>query len=622
MQREQLIMRFSIRNKLISIITLLIGLISLFIFIYFPSRFEKQAFKAITDNAESISEMTALSISSAVVFGDNDAAQETLKGTKQNKDLLYIIVVNDSGHVFAAVNEDSARKVHYIQNSSQQTLSPNGIMYKTKTPIYNEKNQIGMLYMGFSLEKLRIETNHSRITIALVSFMIFVIGMILVFIISTIITKPLGEMIETVEQISQGDLTKRTNVSSGDEVGHLAQSFNLMVDTVEERTKQLQLEIIERKQAEQSLRESEERFRSLVTTAPDTILLFDSNGKIVETNKAYAQLSGYTREEMLGRHFLEFVTGKENQIKAQQLFWKLLKDGSASPQEIIITTKSGQPAEVEVAVATIKNENNAVKNFIAIIRDITERKRLEEQLSRSQKFEFLGKLLGGVAHDLNNILVGMVTYPDAILMKLPADDPLRRHVLMIKKSGQKAAEIVFDLLTIARGGVINKEKLNLNDVVSDYVTSPEFEKLKTNHPSVNYVTNLLSSLSSISGSKTQLSKALMNLVTNAAEALPDKGNIVISSKKHCLMNQLTGYEDIPAGEYVMLSVSDTGIGISSRDMKKIFEPFYTNKPMGTSGTGLGLSVVWTTMKDHDGYIDVMSTVKVGTTFNLYFPVCT
>lgn len=112
----------------------------------------------------------------------------------------------------------------------------------------------------------------------------------------------------------------------------------------------------------------------------------------------------------------------------------------------------------------------------------------------------------------------------------------------------------------------------------------------------------------------------MNLVTNAVEALPDKGNIVISTKKSSLMKQLTGYEDIPAGEYVMLSVSDTGTGISSKDMQKIFEPFYTKKPMGTSGTGLGLSVVWTTLKDHDGYIDIHSAIKIGTTFDLYFPV--
>jgi signal transduction histidine kinase/CheY-like chemotaxis protein len=274
----------------------------------------------------------------------------------------------------------------------------------------------------------------------------------------------------------------------------------------------------------------------------------------------------------------------------------------------------------------ILDENGELMGYRGVDKDITDRKRAEEekknleaQLQRAQKMEAVGTLAGGVAHDLNNILSGIVSYPDLLLMQLPEDSPLREPILTIRESGNKAATIVQDLLTMARRGVAITEVVNLNDIISEYLKSPEYEKLTSFHPGVEVKIDFAEDLLNISGSTVHLSKTIMNLVSNAAEALPDGGKILITTENRHIDRLLKGYEKVDEGDYVILTVADTGVGISSEDITMIFEPFYTKKKMGRSGTGLGMTVVWGTVKDHNGYIDIQSTEGKGATFTLYFP---
>ncbi|NNF98284.1 MAG: response regulator [Desulfobacteraceae bacterium] len=250
----------------------------------------------------------------------------------------------------------------------------------------------------------------------------------------------------------------------------------------------------------------------------------------------------------------------------------------------------------------------------------TERKELELRLERVRKMEALGTLAGGVAHDLNNILSGIVSYPELLLLELSEDSPLRKPVLTIKQSGEKAAQIVQDLLTLARRGVASMVPVNLNATIKDYLNSPEFEKLKSYHPKLLLTIELAEDLFNVMGSTIHLSKTIMNLVSNAAEAMPDGGKLIIRTENRYVDAVIKGYDNIDEGNYCILTVSDSGIGISEDNLERIFEPFFTKKIMGRSGTGLGMSVVWGTVKDHHGYIDVRSQEGSGTTFNLYFPV--
>jgi signal transduction histidine kinase len=250
-----------------------------------------------------------------------------------------------------------------------------------------------------------------------------------------------------------------------------------------------------------------------------------------------------------------------------------------------------------------------------------EKKLLREKLARSQKMEALGLLAGGVAHDLNNVLSGIVSYPDLLLMDMPEDSPLRKPILTIKDSGQKAAAIVQDLLTLARRGVMNTEVLNLNqDIVMDYLKSPEHEKMQAFHRGIRIETRLEPALLNIRGSSVHLKKTLMNLLSNAIEAQPQGGAVVISTENRYVDQPIEGFDDVQEGDYVVLRIEDRGLGIAPEDMGRIFEPFYTKKIMGRSGTGLGMAVVWGTVQDHRGFINIESEEGVGTVFEIFFPV--
>ncbi len=263
---------------------------------------------------------------------------------------------------------------------------------------------------------------------------------------------------------------------------------------------------------------------------------------------------------------------------------------------------------------------------LGIIRDITQNKkdaaeknRLVEQLQQAQKMEAVGTLAGGVAHDLNNILSGIVSYPEMLLMDMAEDSPLRKPLLTIKESGEKAATVVQDLLTLARRGVTVTEIVNLNTILNQFLVSPELRKLKAYHPGITIVTDFEDGLLNILGSPVHLSKMIMNLIANAAEAMPYGGEIRVSTCNQYIDLPIKGYDDVAEGDYAMIAVSDTGVGISHEEMDRIFEPFYTKKVMGRSGTGLGMAVVWGAIKDHKGYIDIQSDEGKGATISLYIP---
>ncbi len=268
-------------------------------------------------------------------------------------------------------------------------------------------------------------------------------------------------------------------------------------------------------------------------------------------------------------------------------------------------------------------EGVANSTSLVIQQDIAakEQETMQVNLLRAQKMEAIGLMAGGVAHDLNNILAGIVGYPELLLMQLPESSELRKPVQAIYDSGKRATVVVKDLLTVARGAASTREPHSINTLIQGYLSSPEYTKLILSHPGVSCRGQLDALNSSISCSSMHIRKTVMNLVTNAAEALADKGNILIVTK-NCTIESFGSVEkDLEPGEYVVLVVQDDGAGIAPKDLEHIFEPFYTKKVMGHSGTGLGLAIVWNTVQDHNGRIFVESSAK-GTIFRLYFPLST
>lgn len=245
---------------------------------------------------------------------------------------------------------------------------------------------------------------------------------------------------------------------------------------------------------------------------------------------------------------------------------------------------------------------------------------LSQQLQRAQKMEALGTLAGGVAHDLNNILSGIVSYPDLILNGLPEDHKLRPAIKVIQQSGEKAAAIVQDLLTLARRGVSTNEIIDIGKILDGILHGPELKALQDQNPRIRMAVNISEETVTINGSMVYLEKTILNLVVNAFEAMPGDGVLSISLDTAAIDANVSGYDPVREDIYARLTVTDNGVGISNSDLERIFEPFFTKKTMGRSGTGLGMAVVWGTVKDHGGYIDVKSEPDRGTRFCLYFPL--
>lgn len=380
----------------------------------------------------------------------------------------------------------------------------------------------------------------------------------------------------------------------------------------------------------QQIQDSEKKYRELVENANSIIMRRDIDGNITFFNEFAQKFFGYTENEILGKSLEGTIFPITESTKTY--LDNLLPQFNHTTEKPIINEKesvlrNGKKVWIAWTYRPIFDSNGNIIEILCIGTDITELKRagqekrdLEFRLQRAQKMEAIGTLAGGVAHDLNNILSGIVSYPELLLMDIPQDSPLRKPILTIQKAGERAAAIVQDLLTLARRGVITTKVVNLNSIISEYLKSPEFENLKIYHPNVHIKTDFETDLLNILGSPIHLTKTIMNLVTNAAEAISDLGEIVLSTRNRYIDRSLIGYDKIKEGDYVTLSVRDTGIGIPSEDLERIFEPFYTKKVMGKSGTGLGMAVVWGTVKDHKGYIDVKSASGKGTEFTLYFPV--
>ena len=384
----------------------------------------------------------------------------------------------------------------------------------------------------------------------------------------------------------------------------------------------IMLEISERKRAEEALRESEAKYRRLHETMMDAFVRIDMTGNLQEANRAYQGLLGYSEEELLQKTYKDLTPEKWHALEAGIIAEEVLVSGHSRVYEKEYRRKDGTIFPAELRTFLLRDDIGQPIGMWAIVHDITERKRVEEekarlesQLRQAQKMESVGRLAGGVAHDFNNMLSVILGYAELIKTRLPVGDPHLKDVLAIEKAAGHSRDITRQLLAFSRKQIIEPRLMDLND----QITSSQNTLFQLIGEDIDLSFYPEKNLQRIHFDPTQVDQILVNLVVNARDAMPDGGRLTIETANirldttYCLKH--LGFKP---GDYVLLAVSDDGVGMDKELQSHLFEPFFTTKEVG-EGTGLGLATVYGMVKQNGGFINVYSEPGQGTTFKIYIP---
>ncbi|HEY1463404.1 MAG TPA: ATP-binding protein, partial [Terriglobales bacterium] len=351
-----------------------------------------------------------------------------------------------------------------------------------------------------------------------------------------------------------------------------------------------------------------------VEQATELITIMDSSGQIEYVNPAFARVTGYSKIEMKGQAFSLLEVETEHPETYRQM-WETILSGAIFRGTVASRKKNGEAIYVERTIAPMQDEERKMTHFVCCDHDITEKRRLEAQLQQAQKMDAIGRLAGGVAHDFNNLLMVISAYAELMQDSITKEHPLRKNVDQIITASRRAADLTRQLLAFSRKQMQSLHVLDLNLVLKDAVRI--LPRLIGEDIQLGYIPGL--ETSPIKCDPVQIEQIVMNLAANARDAMPHGGKLSIETKNLYLDEMyLQKHSIVPAGNYVLMTVTDTGQGILPEHVNHIFEPFYTTKEEG-KGTGLGLATVYGIVKQNGGFIWVYSELGMGTTFKIYWP---
>lgn len=626
----------NIRTKLFAAISILIAVISLFVYLYFPRQYEIQATEAIAAKANSITQMTAFSLSAALFFSDIQIIEEVFESTKQNKDLVYIILLDTSGKEIASFNNSQAHQANYLETKNKDLISPDGMIFRTVFPVFNNNQEIGQLYLGFSLMDIHKEIENVRKSIAIISIIILAGGMIALFSLSSLITRPLRQMTKTIEKISHGDLTQRTTVKNEDEVGNLAMSFNKMVDKlekaqselkdininleskVEDRTKELQYEINVRIRAEKELQKSEKRYRTLFEGVPVGLYRTTQEGKVLDANPTLVKMLGYPDRKSLFevnandiyvdpkvRNRMHTIMDRAGVVYNSEQRMRRYDGKIIWSQDTAraVLDGEGQTLYYEGSLQDITERKNAEQNLLEAKKKaelaLIELKEYQSIMIHKERLAALGELSAGIAHEINNPLSIVSGYVQMLLMDDNVDIRIKENAKIIEQQVRRASLIVDKLLQFSKGAKSEITKVDVNQIVENILVLLKHQFKLFN---ITVVKQLDLKLDPINADPSQLQHVFHNIISNAVDAMPKGGTLTVS----------TGLKD----GYVEVRFADTGWGIPKKNQGRLFDPFFTTKE---AGTGLGLSLSFGIVEAHKGQIVVKSSINKGATFILKLP---
>lgn len=579
-------------------------------------------------------------MTSSIIFSDVPMARDTLSTLSSMKYITAAAIYDTKGSIFATYEKEN-NGVQFRPIAPKAPGFNYGLNYvELYEHIFFENQFLGTIYIKSDLNRF-----YSRIkTFVFSVFIITIISFGLSYLLFTLLRKPITEPITNLTRLmryisKERDYSKRIELSTEDEIAYLAQGFNDMLETIERHRKELEhyqknleelvtqrtvelmkknvelsKELAERIRIEKALAESEDTYHTIFETTGNASLIIDEDTTIITANKAAEELFGISKEELEGKKsWTEFVSREDLERMKKYHYDRRIDPSSVTKQyEATFIDRYGNKKNVLVVANIIPG---TVKSIATII-DITERKRLEEQLLQSQKMEAIGTLAGGVAHNFNNLLTVILGYGELIKYKVKNDDVLNRYLDSIISSAEKGKRLTQGLLAFSRKQMSNPKPIDLNEVISDS------EKILKRLIGEDIIleARLAETDIIVLADHGQIEQILINLVTNARDAMPRGGFINIETSLFYMDEDfIAGHGYGKKGYYGVITVSDTGSGIEEKYMERIFEPFFTTKEVG-KGTGLGLSIVYGAVKQNKGYLDVKSEVNKGTTFRIYLPL--
>jgi PAS domain S-box-containing protein len=653
--------KFNIRLKLVlftfSIALLVGGSISL------HSLFlgQRRILAGFEEDARKTAALMAGAVVNDIYFLDLGSLRRLLKSSRVNSDITYTLIMDLEGVVLSdGTSANVLRDKKPTDPFSVGLLQANGWisavepgLLKVGGPVFMpDRTRVGYLNVGFSLQRINEVARETTRSILYLTAVAFGIAFVLAFALAASFSRPVLTATRAAKDIGEGRLDTRLSVSRSDELGMLAQSVNLMAETLQRRHAELrqtvellEQKIVERNEAEESVRQSEERFRSLVSVITDVPWVTDATGAFVTPQPAWEAYTGQTWEEHRGFGWVNALHPNDRErVKAiwkeacasrtlyqsEERCWHaptrqwryvmakatplLNADRSAREWVGTCTDIDDQKRLNERLENTVAERTRELQQAnAALLRDMEERKKLEEQLLQAQKMEGMGTLAGGIAHDFNNILNIIQGYAFILRGYGTRNKQIGESLAVINETVQRGSSLVQQLLTLARKSSTEFESVNANVLIEELIAliSETFPK------TIELSSTLELDLPAITADKNQIEQALLNLCVNARDAMPDGGRLAFKTQSVDAV-ALQALEGTIDGRYVCIEVSDTGMGIDESVRKRIFEPFFTTKDIG-KGSGLGLSVVYGIVQNHGGLINVESKPASGTSFRLYFP---
>ena len=608
-RRHGMALRIPLHYRLSVAVILLIAVACALLYFYVPGRLHRQSIEALEDKASTIARITAYTAGPAVLFGDSAAVADAIASAGEDPDLVLIGVTDAAGVTLGRYGHSEPAPHAVVQHA----------------PIRHDGELIGNVSVTMSVHRVMAAAAASQVRVAVSALLLFVIGVLSALSIARLVTRPLAAMAATARGIARGEALTKVPVSSADEVGDLAEAFNLMItrldaaqeelrrtnatleQRVDERTTELRSEVQERERAEVQLRASEQRFRTVFESAGIGIVVMDVRGVVVEANRSIQQL--LVPQQLLGRPFSDLLD--ETSRDRFNVGRATVTGGDARSTQAELHVIGG--TNLMCTLSAVRDAGSALY-FIALLQDLTEQRELEAKFRESQKLEAIGRLAGGVAHDFNNLLTTINGVSD-LLLAAPLDEATRHDVEEIRTAGTRATQLTRQLLAFSRRQVLQPQVIQLNDVIGD--TARMLRRIIGE--TIDLRIDLDPDTPPVLADSGQIVQVIMNLVVNSRDAMPHGGVIDVVTDTVNVDDAMATRLNLPArGRHVQLAVRDNGSGMDENTVAHAFEPFFTTKPVGR-GTGLGLATVYGIVRQSNGTITLTSKPGEGTTFRILLP---